>query len=131
MSQEKVNPISRATDGDSLETLIKINDTASLAGLSDGVQAAYVFSPEAWLAGAESALSGLASTGEPFTVDDLRRAGVEDPDIPQRWGSLFAVGQNRGAIELVGLLLHRTSAGASIGIRQWRGTGRAARGARA
>jgi hypothetical protein len=122
---DKEIPISGRTDGDSLEALIKVNDTDSLTGLSDGVQAAYVFSPEIWIAKAETVLAALAATGEPFTVDDLRRAGIEDPDIPQRWGALFAVAQNRGTIVLVGLLLHRTTGGASTGIRQWRGTGRA------
>lgn len=120
MSQ-KENPTSRDASGDSLEQLLKINDATSLAGLSDGVQAGYVFSPDEWKADAEATITALAGTGEVFTVDDIRRHGAQDPDIPQRWGSLLAAAQNRGTIRLVGLSLHRTTGGASIGIREWQG----------
>ena len=122
MTQEKENPASRPADGDSLETLLKLNDADSLAGLSDGVQASYMFSPDEWRTEAETAAQALAATGDTFTVDDLRRAGVADPDIPQRWGSLFAAMQNARVLRLAGLSIHRTTGGASIPIRQWQGT---------
>lgn len=122
MSQEKRIPASLATGGDSLEQLLRTTDADSLAGLSDGVQAAHVFSPDAWRVDAEAALHELAASGDVFTIDDLRRAGIPDPDKPQRWGALFAVMRNVGVIECAGAQEHRIKAGDAQLIRQWRGS---------
>lgn len=122
MSRKKENPASRETDGDSLEKLLKINDANSLAGLSDGVQAAYVFAPDEWREEALAVAVALASTGYPFTVDDLRRRGIAEPDKPQRWGSLIAVLKNQGKVRLHSVTLHQIPKGPIQGIRVWVGT---------
>jgi hypothetical protein len=105
-----------------LGELLKLQDASSLTGLSDGVQAAYVFSPEAWKETALAAVRDLASTGDVFSIDDIRRRGVPEADKPQRWGSLLAVMKNDGAIERVGLQEHRTAKGDGNLVRLWRGT---------
>lgn len=122
MTQKKENPASRETDGDSVEKLYKINDAASLTGLSDGVQAGYVFCPEEWRENARAIAIGLAQSGEPFTVDDLRRHGVPEPATYQRWGSVIAVLKNEGLIQLHGLTLHQIPKGDIQSIRVWVGT---------
>ena len=125
MTQKKENPISRETDGDSLERLLKINDAVSLTGLSDGVQAAYAFSAEEWRDAARAVAIGLAQEGEPFTVDDLRRRGIPDPSKPQYWGSMIAVLKNEGLVRLHSLTLHQIRKGDTQSIRVWVGTERA------
>lgn len=107
----------------SLDGLLEIAPRHNLTGLSDGVQAAYAYAPEVWMALAEATIRNLAATGKVFTVDDLRRRGVPDPDIHQRWASVFAVMKHRGVITLAGVGLHRTPGGEQIGIRQWKGAG--------
>lgn len=121
MSTKKESPASGTTDGDSLETLLKLDASSSLQGLSDGVQAAYAFSPEEWLADCERVIHELAATGQVFTVDSLRRHGIEEPDKHVRWGSLFAAMRNRGVIEQVGVHLHQAARGGISAIREWRG----------
>lgn len=105
-----------------LSELLKLSDTPSVTGLSDGLQAAYVFAPDAWKAAALAVLRDLASAGDDFSIDDLRRHGIGEPDKPQRWGSLFAVMKNYGLIQLVGLQQHRTPKGDGNLVRRWRGT---------
>lgn len=122
MSQQRKIPASLATGGDSIEQLLKTNDADSLSGLSDGVQAAHVFSPDEWRVHAEAAIHELAASGRIFTVDHLRRAGIPDPDKPQRLGALLAVMRNVGVIECAGAQVHRIKAGDAQLIRQWRGS---------
>ena len=122
MNRAKENPASRETDGDSLEKLFKINDGTILAGLSDGMQAGFVFCSEAWRDQARATALSLAQAGVPFTVDDLRRGGVDEPDRPQRWGSIFATMKNQGLISLHSLTLHQIRQGDTQSIRVWVGT---------
>ena len=121
MHREKTVPVSGHSDGDALSSLLKIDFDPTLTVLSDGVQAAYEGSDRAWLGAAEGVASSLAATGAPFTVDDIRRYGLGEPDKPQRWGSLFAALQARGTIRLHGLTLHRTQGGESKSLRVWIG----------
>lgn len=105
-----------------LDELLKLRDTPILTGLSDGVQAAHVFAPDAWKEAALAAARHLAGTGLEFSIDDIRRLGIEEPDVPQRWGSLFAVMKKDGIIQRVGLQEHRTPKGDGNLVRRWRGT---------
>lgn len=127
MSQEGGISTSREPHGESVSDRLKLDSTSNLSGLSEGVQTAYVFTADAWRADAEKVLHKLAHSGDVFTVDDLRRSGVHDPDKPQRWGSLFAIMRRRGTIELAGLELHKIAAGEVQAIRQWRGSASARR----
>ncbi len=120
--QSKEAPASSATDGDSLEALLKLDVTPSLQGLPDGIQAAYVFCPEEWRAECERVIRELATTEQVFTVDTLRRHGVAEPDKTVRWGSVFAAMSKKGIIEQVGVHLHQAAAGGISAIREWRGT---------
>ncbi|ALE07246.1 hypothetical protein AL755_20115 [Arthrobacter sp. ERGS1:01] len=88
----------------------------------DGVQAAHAFCPEDWRVDAEAVVLELAQSGRVFTVDDVRRAGIPDPDIPQRWGALIAVMSNAGLITVVGAQEHRIKTGTKQLVRQWCGT---------
>jgi len=57
---------------------------------------------EWWKSCAEKAARQLASDGVEFTADDLTEMGVEDPDHPSRWGSLFSALKRDGVITPVG-----------------------------
>lgn len=118
---KKEVPASGVTDGDSLEKLLKLDAKSSLQGLTDGVQAAYAFAAEPWLADCERVIRELAATGQAFTVDSLRHHGVEEPDKHVRWGSVFAAMRKRGVIEQVGVHLHQAAGGGVSAIREWRG----------
>lgn len=88
-------------------------------GLSGGVLAGYEHAPQEWRDAAVAALLECVAEGEPFTVDDLRRRGVPEPDKPQRWGSLFAYGVNRKLIQLFDFAQQdRTSRDPAI-VRVW------------
>ena len=58
-----------------------------------------------WRSGADSAVETLARTRRPFTVDDVRDLGVNDPDHPNRWGGLFGAHSKRGLIRRTGRTL--------------------------
>lgn len=122
MTSKKEVPAS--PDRDSLNNLLKLDADLILAGLPDGIQAAYTFAPEKWRAYCERVIYELAETGEPFTVDSLRRYGVPEPDKTVRWGSIFATMSKRGLIEVVGVHLHQAAGGGISAIREWRGVRR-------
>lgn len=92
-----------------------------LQGRPDGLQASYEYSDDEWRTQAEQVAYKLAQAGAPFTVDDLRKHGVPDPDKPQRWGSLIAALATLKVIELEGLALHRSPGGAIEAVRVWVG----------
>jgi hypothetical protein len=121
VTADKEVPVCMDSDGDLVERLYKIDNTNSVVGLSDGLQAAYVFAPDAWKEAASAAAHHLAEAGGEFSIDDIRRLGIEEWDKPQRWGSLLAVMKNAGAIERVGLQEHRTPKGDGNLVRRWRG----------
>ena len=120
MTTHKEVPAS--ADRDSLNNLLKLDSESIVTGLPDGIQAAYTFAPEEWRAECEHVIRELAQTGQPFTVDSLRRHGVQEPDKPVRWGSVFASMKKRGVIEQTGVHLHQAAAGGISAIREWRGT---------
>lgn len=109
-------------NNDTLGRLLRIDDETALPGHSDGLQAADAFSPEAWRETALAAAEALAATGRPFTVADLHANGVAEPDIPQRYGAVFAAIRNRGIARVIGWTAHRTAGGSENGIRVWVGT---------
>lgn len=117
--------VSGESDEDALSKLLKIGSGSTLTGLSDSVHAAFEYADQDWKFLAVETARSLASTGEPFTVDDLRRLGVPEPDKPQRWGSLFAALRVQGVVGLYSLTLHRTQSGESRSLRVWIGTGTA------
>ncbi|ASN38840.1 hypothetical protein CGQ24_07335 [Arthrobacter sp. 7749] len=109
-------------NNDTLARLLRIDDETALPGHSDGIQAAYAFSPEEWRADATRVATALARDGHPWTIDDLRGRGVQEPDRPQRWGSLVAALKAAGVIRLHSVTLHRPPSGDLSGIRVWVGT---------
>ena len=52
-----------------------------------------------WRSTADRAVATLARTRRPFTVDDVRDLGVEEPDHPNRWGGLGSPPHERGRRE--------------------------------
>ena len=122
MPRKMAVPVSGESDGDALSELLKIGSSSTLTGLSDSVQAAFEYADRDWKALAVETARSLASVGEPFTVDDLRRMGVPEPDKPQRWGSLFAALRAQGVVALYSLTLHRTQSGECRSLRVWIGT---------
>lgn len=119
MTTKKEVPAS--ADQDSLNNLLKLDSELIVTGLPDGIQAAYVFCPEEWRAACERVIHEMAETGQVFTVDSLRRHGVEEPDKSVRWGSVFAAMRKRGVIEQTGVHLHQAARGGISAIREWRG----------
>ena len=81
----------------------------------------YARSPEQWRADAEKLVSEFAATGRPFTADDLRDAGLAEPDHQNRWGGLFRTMAGWGVIRCVGVANSRKpSRHGSLG-RVWQG----------
>lgn len=109
-------------NNDTLGRLLRIDEATALPGHSDGLQAAYAFSPEQWRTDATRVAKQLAQDGHPFTIDDLRDRGVQEPDIGQRWGSLMAALKAADIIRLHSVTLHRQPSGDQAGIRVWVGT---------
>ena len=58
-----------------------------------------------WRSTADRAVETLARTRRPFTVDDVRDLGVEEPDHGNRWGGLFGAHSKRGLIRRTGRTL--------------------------
>lgn len=102
---------------DPITELLKLDDT--LKGLSDGLQAARAYTDERWSDHATRVARQLAQAGHPFTVDDLKRHGVPDPEKHHQWGALMAGLAKQHIIELHGLALHRTRGGNISAVRQW------------
>lgn len=57
---------------------------------------------EPWKDCAWRGLEALASTGIPFTANDITELGVPDPDHSSRWGALFRAAHQSGVIKPVG-----------------------------
>lgn len=106
---------------DPIDRLLKIDAQSSLPGHADGLQASLAYSPEDWLRQATVTAKKLAQTGQPFTVDTIRREGVPDPDIPNRWGSLIASLAQTRVIEFHGLEIHTPKRGGPVPVRVWIG----------
>lgn len=115
-------------NNDTLGRLLRIDDATALPGHSDGLQAAHAFSPDEWRADATRVITELAQAGRPFTIDDVRRNGVQDPDKQQRWGSIIAALKATDVIRLHSVTLHRQPSGDQAGIRVWVGTADAQEG---
>lgn len=74
-----------------------------------------------WRDCAERALGWLAEAGYDFTAYDLTELGVPDPDVPNRWGSLFSAAHHRGLIEPVGFRVSPRQSRQGGVCRVWRG----------
>lgn len=79
-----------------------------------------------WRDCAERAARELARRGQDFTSDDLAAMGVPDPDVPARWGSLFAALKREGIITLTGFRASTKRSRNGGVLRVWRGTAVAA-----
>jgi len=84
--------------------------------------------PEAWRTKGERYLSQLAATGVPFTADDLRDAGLDEPGdgAGNAWGALFNWGARRGLIVWTGSMVparkgtrHGNLNRVWIGVQKW------------
>ena len=124
-SQTNRNPARHTNqDGDSLDQLLKLDPASSLPGYSDGLQAAYAYAPDEWREQGLALARYLAGTGEPFTVADLQRLGLPEPEKPEQWGALVAAMRNRKIAEHIGWTEHTTAKGKKHGVRIWQGTGK-------
>lgn len=80
------------------------------------------FAPEQWRERAVGIVEGLAASGRPFTADDLRAAGLPEPDTPNRVGALLSSMARRGVIRDVGYAkATRRSRHCGL-VRVWEGT---------
>lgn len=79
-----------------------------------------------WTSCADRALRDLARSGRPFSVDDLRDAGVPDPRHSPAWGALFRSRALAGLIEPAGFTVSRTPSRRAAVVRLWIGTEHAA-----
>lgn len=118
----KGNPARNTSQGgESVDQLLKVDRATSLTGYSDGLQAAYAYTADEWREHALQLATSLASTGRPFTVSDLRRLGLPEPEKPQQWGSLIAAIKHHRIAEHVGWAPSTTSRGEERGVRVWQG----------
>jgi len=81
----------------------------------------YQFSPEDWRDEAEGIIRYLASTGQPFTADDLRDMGLAEPDHPNRFGALFNAMAHDEIIRCVGYAKARKVSRKGGRILVWQG----------
>lgn len=73
-----------------------------------------------WEAGAIKAIETLAKQGRSFTAADLTDLGVDSPDHPNRWGSVFAKAKALGLIRKVGYTASRRAGRAGGVCAVWR-----------
>jgi hypothetical protein len=102
--------------------LLRLENTSSLTGLSDGEQAAHAFPSDEWKAAAPTVVHELASIGGEFSIDDVRLTGIKEPDKHRRWGILLSALKNEGVIERIGSQERQTAKGDGNLVRSWRGT---------
>lgn len=120
--QAKRNPAKNTSQsGDSVDQLLKLDLNTSLTGYSDGIQAAYAYTPDEWREHGLRLATSLASTGRPFTVSDLRRLGLPAPEKPQQWGSLIAAIRHQRIAEQIAWAPSITQSGEVRGVRVWQG----------
>ncbi|WP_115296104.1 hypothetical protein [Dermacoccus nishinomiyaensis] len=62
---------------------------------------------QTWWRDAEIILAARAASGAPFTADDLRADGLDEPVKPAYWGMLFQQAQAHGVIVSVGVMNSR------------------------
>lgn len=87
----------------------------------EGVRVADENADDFWKATADQAIDHLASTGRPFTADDVRDLGVPDPTSPRAWGARFLTASRQGRIVRVGYVPSRRASVHAHPIAQWRG----------
>lgn len=74
----------------------------TLANITAGVRVDELPSDTWWESGALRAIRAMAATGKEFTASDLTALGVDTPDHPSRWGSVFAKAKQLKLIRKVG-----------------------------
>lgn len=91
-------------------------------GAYEGVDAAEEGAEAHWWTWAWRELEQLARTGRPFTADDLRATGLDDPDSPARWGALFVAARKAKLIRPTRTVRPSTTASRHGAIvREWIG----------
>lgn len=114
--------MSRPTSqGDAHGKLIKLDPSTALPGYSDGLQAAYAYTPEEWREHALRIARHLASTGKPFTVRDFKTYGLQDPETPQQWGSIVAAMRKMQIAHQFGWTGAPLKSGDVSAVRVWQG----------
>ena len=86
-----------------------------------GLERAIANSDSWWNSCALMAIGWLADCGRTFDAYELTELGVPDPDDPCRWGSVFRIAHQAGAIEMVGYAPSRRPTAAGSIARVWRG----------
>lgn len=76
---------------------------------------------EPWRDCAERAVREMAGRRVDFTAEDLSDLGVPDPDVPARWGSLFAAMKKQGVVRPVGWRTSRKPSRNAAVVRVWQG----------
>lgn len=104
---------------DPIERLLRIDDQSHLPGVPRGIQAAFANMPETWREQGLKLARELADTGRMFTVEDLRRRGLPEPEHPNYWGSLAAGIQRRKIATCTGWTSHHDRKGTERPIRIW------------
>lgn len=78
-----------------------------------------------WKARVDAAIEQLASAGERFTAEDIRRIAGDPPDHPNAMGAHFNAAARRGLIEKVAYRKARRASLHSHPIAVWIGTAKA------
>lgn len=78
-----------------------------------------------WQDGALRAVTELAKTGQPFTLDALRDDpyNLPDPHHPNQWGALAHAARKAGLIEPIGYQPSTVASRKGSVVRVWQGTG--------
>lgn len=84
----------------------------------------YARSSEEWRKHAERLVDEFAATDLPFSADDLRDAGLEEPEHPNQWGGMFQTFARQGVIRPDGFAISRKSTRRGSVLRMWIGTGK-------
>lgn len=81
-------------------------------------------SPEAWKREFVLLVARFADAMTPFSADDLRDAGLWEPDQPNRWGAGFRAQERAGVIESWGFAVSRRVERHGSVLRRWIGVAR-------
>ena len=95
--------------------------SAARTARDDGIASVEANSDEEWKDAVDAVIARLAATGEKFTADNVRAAGVGEPHHPNAWGARFTAARRKGLVERIGFDESARPAGHARAVAVWRG----------
>lgn len=108
---------SAAGQNSALDALQSLNRSLREEGMARANDALDAWTRGCW----QTAIGYWASTGWPFTADEVRELGVPDPQNPNAVGAQFMAAARAGLIRPVGFVQSRRPSRHAAWLRQWVG----------